>query len=73
MLMCAIVLLCSCLDSSDVQLYNRISCEDYMTRFKEVSNKAIIFENSLCIRKDETQSHYQLRFTSVDLSPGNVT
>ena len=32
MAMCAIVRLCSCLDSTDVQLYNRVSCEDYIIK-----------------------------------------
>ena len=36
----AIVRLCSYLDSTDVQLYNRVSCEDYITRFKEVCSKS---------------------------------
>ena len=69
----AIVRLCSYLDSTDVQLYNRVSCEDYIARFNKVSNKAIIFVNCLCSRKDETQSHCQERFMSIALSPGNVT
>ena len=68
MAMCATVRLCSCLDSTDVQLYNRVSCEDSITRFKEVSNKAILFENCLCSRKDETQSHCQQRFVDCPLT-----
>ena len=70
-----IVRLRCCLDSADVQLYSRVSCEDYITRFKEVCNKAIIFERSLCLcsRYDESQSHCQQRFMSIALSPRNVT
>ena len=71
--MCAIVRLRSCFDSTDVQLYNRVSCEDYIARFKEFRNKAILFKNCLCSRKDKTQSHCQQRFMSTALSPGNVT
>ena len=73
MAMCAIVRLRSCFDSTDVQLYNRVSCEDYIARFKEFRNKAILFKNCLYSRKDKTQSHCQQRFTSTALSPGNVT
>ena len=72
MAMRAIVRLCSYLDSADVQLYNRVSCEDYIARFKEFRNKAILFKNCLCSRKDETQSHCQQRFMSTALSPGNI-
>ena len=31
---------CVQFDSTDVQLYNRVSCEDYITRFKEVCSKS---------------------------------
>ena len=56
MAMCVIVRLCSCLESTDVQLYNCISCGDYIIRFKDVSNNAIIFKKCLCSRKNLMQS-----------------
>ena len=47
MVMCAIVRLSSYLVSTDVQLYNRVSCDEYITRFKEVCSKRNNFREQL--------------------------
>ena len=49
MAMCAIVRLRSCFDLTDVQLYNRVSCKDYIARFKEFRNKTIQYQRTVCI------------------------